>query len=124
VRPDLVELIGASVKLRRAGRRWVGLCPFHPDRHPSFNVFHARHGGWLWNCLVCQEHGDEITWLRKTRNMTYGEAAKELGRPGAYKPHPAILAARAAEEAREAKMVAFLDRHPDTCLPAWIIAWD
>lgn len=123
MKPELVELVGASVKLKRAGRRWIGLCPFHKEKTPSFNIFFGRHAGWLWACQGCGEHGDAITWLRKTRGLTYAQAAVELGRPGAWEPDPAMLAARQMKEVAEANWQAFLDRNPE--FPTqyrWLIA--
>ncbi|HEU4764099.1 MAG TPA: CHC2 zinc finger domain-containing protein, partial [Candidatus Eisenbacteria bacterium] len=47
---DLVALVGEKVALRRAGRSWKGLCPFHAERTPSFTVNPDRQ---MWHCFGC-----------------------------------------------------------------------
>ncbi len=87
-RIDLVELVGRQVELKRAGKHWKGLCPFHSDRNPSFMV-NPQTG--RYRCWSCGESGDAFTWVMKTQNFDFREAleslAKELGiklqnRPG------------------------------------------
>lgn len=74
-RTDIVELIGRTVTLRRNGRSFVGLCPFHQEKTPSFNVI--PHKG-IYHCFGCGEGGDAIAFLRKTRGLSFVEAVKEL----------------------------------------------
>jgi len=75
-RVDLAELVGRTVTLRRNGRSFVGLCPFHQEKSPSFNVI--PHKG-IFHCFGCGEGGDAIAWLRKTRGLSFPEAVRELG---------------------------------------------
>jgi DNA primase len=72
---DIVELIGQSVKLTRAGRNFKGLCPFHHERTPSFMVSPER---GTWRCFGCGEFGDAITYLEKYENLTFIEALEQL----------------------------------------------
>ncbi len=74
-RTDLVELVGRTVTLRRNGRSSVGLCPFHQEKSPSFNVI--PHKG-IFHCFGCGEGGDAVAWLRKTRGLSFPEAVREL----------------------------------------------
>lgn len=74
-RTDLAELVGRTVTLRRNGRSWVGLCPFHQEKSPSFNVI--PHKG-IFHCFGCGEGGDAVAWLRKTRGLSFPEAVREL----------------------------------------------
>lgn len=74
-RTDIVELIGRTVTLRKNGRSFVGLCPFHQEKTPSFNVI--PHKG-IYHCFGCGEGGDAIAFLRKTRGLSFIEAVKEL----------------------------------------------
>ncbi|MBM4354811.1 MAG: DNA primase [Deltaproteobacteria bacterium] len=74
-RVNLVELVGQQVKLRRTGRNWVGLCPFHSDGKPSFSVNPER--GFFY-CFGCHEGGDAISFLTKLKGMSYPEAVESL----------------------------------------------
>lgn len=73
----IVELVGESVSLKRTGRNWLGLCPFHDDRRPSFNVSDQI---GRYKCWACGESGDIFTWVMKTQNMTFPEAVEVLAR--------------------------------------------
>jgi DNA primase len=72
---DMVALIGEHVALKRQGRRWVGLCPFHSERTPSFAV-NAEEG--LYHCFGCQRSGDAITFVRETEHLDFAEAVRRL----------------------------------------------
>ncbi|MFZ5476555.1 MAG: DNA primase [Myxococcota bacterium] len=74
-RLDIVEVIGKTVTLRRAGRDYVGLCPFHSDKKPSFYVVPTK---GIYHCFPCGEGGDVIKFVQKTRGLTFVEAVKEL----------------------------------------------
>ena len=95
---DLVALIGQRVALRQRGTRWVGRCPFHDDRHPSFDVSPQHQS---WRCWACGMRGDAVDWVRLTENCTLVEALHKLSgtivqpprRPAAL-PDPDPLASR------------------------------
>jgi DNA primase len=74
-RVDLVELIGRFVTLKKAGRNYKGLCPFHGEKTPSFNVSPDRQA---YYCFGCQEGGNAITFLMKIENLSFPEAARAL----------------------------------------------
>lgn len=74
-RTDIVELVSQRVSLRPSGRGFVGLCPFHDDRHPSFHVNPAT---GRYKCFSCQESGDVFTWVMKTQGLDFVEALKDL----------------------------------------------
>jgi DNA primase len=76
-RVNLVELISRDVKLRHNGRNWVGLCPFHSDSAPSFSVSQEK---GLYHCFGCKEGGNALTYVKKTRGLTAGDAIEELAR--------------------------------------------
>ena len=76
-RVDLVELVGRTVSLKRAGRSYKGLCPFHDEKTPSFQVSPDR-GSYY--CFGCQEGGDVFAFLMKVENLTFAEAARSLAR--------------------------------------------
>jgi len=72
---DIVEVIGRYVKLRRAGTNFVGLCPFHNEKTPSFNVSPSRNS---YHCFGCGAGGTAIGFLIDHDGMTFVEAVKKL----------------------------------------------
>lgn len=77
---DFVGLASERVALRRVGRRWVGLCPFHAERSPSFGL-NAEEG--LYYCFGCRASGDVITFVRELDHLDFAEAVQYLaGRAG------------------------------------------
>lgn len=72
---DLVALISERVQLKRVGRRFVGLCPFHGEKSPSFNVNHEQ---GRYYCFGCHAKGDSITWIRETEHCDFVEAIERL----------------------------------------------
>ena len=74
-RIGLVDLIGADVQLRRNGREFWGLCPFHAESTPSFSVNEDK--GFAY-CFGCGRHGDAIGWIMETRNPSFTEAVNDL----------------------------------------------
>ena len=75
-RVDIVQLIGQRVALKRAGRIYRGLCPFHSEKTPSFTVDPERRS---YHCFGCQRHGDVFTWLEEMDGLEPLEALKVLG---------------------------------------------
>ena len=74
-RADIVEIIGAHVKLRKAGRNWVGLCPFHNEKTPSFSV-NAERG--FFHCFGCGVGGTVYQFLTRVEGLTFPEAVRSL----------------------------------------------
>ncbi|NMB56760.1 DNA primase [Candidatus Beckwithbacteria bacterium] len=74
-RIDLVDFIGQSVKLKRSGRNFSGLCPFHQEKSPSFFVSAERQ---FFKCFGCGESGDLFTFYMKREGVTFPEAIKDL----------------------------------------------
>ncbi len=72
---NIVDVISSFVRLRRAGRNYVGLCPFHADKDPSFTVNEAK--GFFY-CFGCKAGGDVVSFIKLYRNCTYYEALQEL----------------------------------------------
>jgi DNA primase len=79
---DIVEVVSAYVPLRRTGKNYVGLCPFHSEKTPSFTVSPENN---IFYCFGCQTGGDAFTFLMKVENITFPEAmsmlAGKLGMP-------------------------------------------
>jgi DNA primase len=109
-RVDIVDLIGTQVQLRRAGRSFVGLCPFHPEKTPSFNVNRERQ---MYHCFGCGAGGDALGFLMAIEGLSFVEAVRELAtRCGIEVPEERGHAPRAdaeAEEARRARWRAALE---------------
>jgi len=75
-RVDIVDLISESVKLRRSGRNYIGLCPFHHEKTPSFVVSPERQ---TWRCFgQCNEGGDIFSFLMKKEGWDFKEALRFL----------------------------------------------
>ena len=72
---DIVDIISESVRLNRTGRNFVGLCPFHNDKNPSFSVSQEKQ---IYKCFSCGEAGNVVTFVMKQMNMNYVEALKYL----------------------------------------------
>lgn len=72
---DIVEIIGQDVKLTQRGRNFVGLCPFHDEKTPSFTVSPSNQ---LYYCFGCGSGGNVYTYLVNSRNMTFPEAVAAL----------------------------------------------
>lgn len=75
-RADIVQVIGQHVQLKKAGRNWKGLCPFHGEKTPSFNVSPDK--GFFY-CFGCQKKGDVFTFLMELEGKSFIEAAEQLG---------------------------------------------
>jgi DNA primase len=74
-RVDIVQLVSETVPLKKAGRGYVGLCPFHHEKTPSFHVDPERR---TYKCFGCGEGGDIFTWLEKQNGLSPAEALTTL----------------------------------------------
>lgn len=72
---DLVQIASALTGLKKVGRRWTGLCPFHAEKTPSFSI-NAEDG--LYYCHGCQAKGDVITFVRETEHLDFTAAVERL----------------------------------------------
>ncbi len=90
---NIVDVIGSFVKLKRRGSSYVGLCPFHNEKTPSFSVSPDKQ---LYHCFGCGASGNVFTFVMEYENMNFQEAIEELaGRAGITLPR--------AEESPEEK---------------------
>ena len=76
-RADIVDIVSPHVRLRKAGRRLSGLCPFHQERTPSFTV-DAEKG--LWHCFGCKAGGDLFRFVEMIEKVAFQEAVEILAR--------------------------------------------
>ncbi len=93
-RLDIVEVVQGYVPLKKAGRNYKGLCPFHSEKTPSFVVFPET---GTWHCFgACGTGGDVFTFVQKQENLSFGEALKILARRAGVELEP--LSPQAAEQ--------------------------
>lgn len=74
---DIVRLVSEYVQLKRSGRNYFGLCPFHGEKTPSFSVSPDKQ---IFHCFGCGEGGNVFSFIMKTDGLTFPEAVKELAR--------------------------------------------
>jgi DNA primase len=72
---DIVELVGQYVALKKRGKEFVGLCPFHDDKHPSLNVSAAKQ---IFKCFVCGAGGGVFQWMMMYDKASFPEAVETL----------------------------------------------
>ncbi|MCB9779047.1 MAG: DNA primase [Alphaproteobacteria bacterium] len=75
-RVDIVEVVGQVVTLQRKGTSHVGLCPFHGEKTPSFNVVPGK---GIYHCFGCGAGGDVFQFVMNTQGVSFMEAVRELG---------------------------------------------
>ncbi len=74
---DIVDVVGSYISLRPAGPTFKGLCPFHDDKHPSFDVDPRRQ---RYRCWACGKHGDVFNFVQEREKVTFPEAMELLAR--------------------------------------------
>ena len=72
---DIVDVIGAHVKLQRKGASYFGLCPFHNEKSPSFSVSPDKQ---MYYCFGCGAGGNVYTFMMEYENFSFQEAVKAL----------------------------------------------
>ena len=79
---DIIEVISSYLPLKKAGRNFAGLCPFHSEKTPSFMVSPERQA---FKCFGCQEGGDVFTFLQKVEGWEFREALEEMAKRAGVK---------------------------------------
>jgi len=74
-RSSLVEVVSDTVALRRRGRSFIGLCPFHAEKTPSFTVSEER---GFFHCFGCGEHGDVFAFVMRAESLPFPEAVRRV----------------------------------------------
>jgi DNA primase len=72
---DIVEVIGKAIHLKRAGQNFLGLCPFHPEKTPSFTVSPSKQ---IFHCFGCRKGGDVFTFWMEYHKVSFPEALRDL----------------------------------------------
>jgi DNA primase len=76
-RVSLAEVVGRHMRLIKRGREYIGLCPFHNEKTPSFSVVEDK---GFYHCFGCGAHGDVIGFAMQKQNLSFPEAVEELAR--------------------------------------------
>ena len=76
-RLPITDVVGRYVKLKKAGRNFLGLCPFHAERTPSFTVSPEKN---MFYCFGCKAGGDVVSFVSKVEGLTYFEALQQLAK--------------------------------------------
>lgn len=99
---DIVEVVGQTVPLRRVGRNWMGVCPFHSEKTPSFSVNAERQ---FYHCFSCKAGGDVFKFIQESEKVGFLEAVEMLSnRAGIPIPER-----RAGERGKRAPLLEALD---------------
>lgn len=103
---SLVDVVGEVVQLRKVGRNFVGLCPFHAEKSPSFNV---REETGRYRCFGCDQSGDVFTFVQQTRHTDFVGAVEYLaGKAGMQLTY--TNASQSAERSRRKRLVEAMER--------------
>jgi DNA primase len=82
---DIVDVIGEHLALKRKGREMVGLCPFHDDHRPSFNVNPSKQ---IFKCFACGAGGDVVKFIQMRENLSFPQALQRLADRAGIKIEP------------------------------------
>ena len=98
-RIDIIDVIGEFVKLKKRGTNYLGLCPFHGEKSPSFTVSPAKE---IYKCFGCGRSGNTITFLMDHEKQTYVEALRWL----AHRYNVEIEETQVSDEVRQQQLSA------------------
>lgn len=76
-RVDIVDVVSRYVSIRRAGKNWMGLCPFHKEKSPSFTVAEDKQ---IYKCFGCGKWGNAVNFVMEIERIDFRDAIKELAR--------------------------------------------
>jgi DNA primase len=109
---DIVRIIGDYIQLKKTGgQNFVGLCPFHKEKSPSFSVHAVRQ---FYHCFGCNESGDVFSFVQKIENLTFPEAVRRIAeKMGVPVPKHGYSGEGDAQEARQRGVL--LDLHEKSC---------
>lgn len=107
-RADVVEVVGRYVQLKKSGANFMGLCPFHAEKTPSFSVSPAKQ---FYHCFSCGKHGDAINFLMEHTGASFTEAVHELAQQcGLSVPEDTRSPQEKAREAQQSQRRATLSQ--------------
>jgi len=111
-RADVVEIVGRHVQLKKAGANFMGLCPFHGEKSPSFSVSPTKQ---FYHCFGCGVSGDALKFLTEYSGLSFVEAVQDLaGEYGLQVPEddasPAERARAAAQREKQSTLSEVLEK--------------
>ena len=114
-RADIVEIVGRHVQLKKGGANFMGLCPFHGEKSPSFTVSPTKQ---FYHCFGCGAHGNAVGFLMEHAGMGFVEAVHDLaGQYGLQVPEddasPAERARAAAQRQKQSTLTEVLEKAGD-----------
>ncbi|MDW8750574.1 DNA primase [Streptococcus suis] len=105
---NIVDVIGETIALTKAGRNYIGLCPFHGEKTPSFNVVEDKQ---FYHCFGCGKSGDVFKFVEETRGIPFAEAVAVLAEKAGFQVQP--QSANHFQPKRENPHQALYDIHLD-----------
>ena len=107
-RVDIVDVVGRCVQLKKAGANYLGLCPFHGEKTPSFTVSPAKQ---FYHCFGCGAHGNAIGFQMEYGGMGYVDAVKDLAASvGLQVPEKPRTSEEMARQARETDLYGLMEK--------------
>ena len=104
---DMVDVVQGRTQLRKSGARWVGLCPFHSEKTPSFGINPVEK---LFYCHGCHKGGDLITFVRETEGLDFAQAVEWLAdRTGTQLDYEETSPAQEARRKRRDRLESLLE---------------
>ncbi|EGQ2847510.1 DNA primase, partial [Staphylococcus pseudintermedius] len=73
---DILDIVSEYVKLEKRGRNYIGLCPFHDEKTPSFTVSEDKQ---ICHCFGCKKGGNVFQFIQEIENISFTEAVQHLG---------------------------------------------
>lgn len=104
---DIVEIVSESVPLRKAGKDYSGLCPFHGEKTPSFSVSPDKQ---LFYCFGCGEGGDVFHYVMRREGLSFGETVRMLARRFGIEIEDREMTAEEREAARRREQLLWIQR--------------
>ena len=109
-RNDIVDVISGYVKLKRQGNSYMGLCPFHNEKSPSFSVSQDKQ---VYYCFGCGAGGNVFTFLKEYENYTFPEALEVWPSAAGWScPRRSILRKRSGRRTERACSYRYIRRQP------------
>lgn len=105
---NIVDVIGETIALTKAGRNYIGLCPFHGEKTPSFNVVEDKQ---FYHCFGCGKSGDVFKFVEETRGIPFAEAVAVLAEKAGFQVE--IQSTSHFQPKRENPHQALYDIHQD-----------
>ena len=78
---NIVDIIGESVSLTKAGRNYLGLCPFHGEKTPSFNVVEDKQ---FYHCFGCGRSGDVFKFIEEMQGLSFAESVQVVAEKAGF----------------------------------------